>query len=144
MVEIHQARDHDLDKIRAEHLRLGNQRAILAQILEAAADEAAVMAATVDRKRGRAVIDVVFRCKPRRRHAHAPGVAAVAQEGHALRRIRPQALADQRLIRLDALVIDCGAIIHAVQYHMNMAVARHGFIPLYDHFKTQRLFFQPH
>ena len=125
VVEVHQARDHDFDEVPAARTDLRGQRPEFRLRFIAAADEAAVVAALVDREAGRAVADAVFLRDLRGKFACAPAVAAVAQKGEAERSIVRQCAPDEGLVRRRFVPGQRGLPVGAVQRHMDMTVTVH-------------------
>ena len=127
VVKIDEAGDHELDEVRPLLPCLVQQGAVFVLRVEAAADEGPIVPAAVDGKGWTAVIDAVFPRQLPRPQADAPGVPAVAQEADPARLIIRQPRADEAVKRMLLLRVDGGAIIHAVEDHMDMQIAEHGF-----------------
>ena len=127
VVEVHQTRDHDFDEVPAALLDLAHQRTELVERLISAADEAAVMAALVDREARRPVTNAVLNRDLCCKFARAPAVAAVPQKIKAERLVVFQRCPDERLVRRGLVPGERRLPVGAVQRHMNVTVAVHAF-----------------
>ena len=125
VVKVHQAGDHELDKMGSLGFRFGHKRAVFVRRVKAAADEAAVVPGFVDREGGHTVADAVFRREPGGKRAHAPAVAAVAQIGIAAQLILPERFAHGLLLHAVLMAGDGVLPPDPVKDHMNMTV-NHG------------------
>ena len=124
-IKIHNAGDHDLNKIRAVFPVADHQVRIFPQVLIAKADKASVVPFKAQRCQGRYIADAIFRRKPSRAGTDPPTVTAIPQVGISLLSVGFQGAADKGFVRSLPVPCDSGTPIDAVKKHVYMAVNFH-------------------
>ena len=126
VIEVDQAGDHDLDKVRPAGDCLADQGAVFAEAVKRPPDEAAVASLAADGEAGRAVIDAIFRRQRPRAIRYAELVAAIAQKAHAVGGIVGEAGADPAVLHAVAVHAQRPAEVDAVERHVDVAIAERG------------------
>ena len=124
-VKVHEAGDHDFDKIPALCADLLDQGLVRFHGVEAPADEAAVVAPLVDGEEGGPVGDAVRARQIPGEPPHAPTVPAIPEVGESQGPVGLQPGADQVLPGALPVGGNGVFVIDAVQHHMDVAICVH-------------------